>query len=144
MKFVTIYTDGSCLNNPGRGGWAGILIYNGKEKCISGAENNTTNNRMEITAVIKSLEILKESCEVEVYSDSSYVINTFMQNWIENWQKNNWKNANNKDVLNKDLWEQLYTLVNKHKVTFIKVKGHSDNVYNNRCDVMARESASKL
>ncbi len=144
MKLIEIYTDGSCLFNPGKGGWAGILMFNGKEKCISGAENNTTNNRMELTAVIKSLESLKEPCEVNLYSDSSYVINAFEQNWIDNWRKNNWRTSNKKDVLNKDLWEKLSNLVSIHNVHFIKVKGHSDNEYNNRCDVMARGEASKI
>ena len=119
-------------------------MFNGKEKCISGAENNTTNNRMELTAVIKSLEILKEPCEVNLYSDSSYVINAFEQNWIGNWRKNNWRTANKKDVLNKDLWEKLSNLVALHTVHFIKVKGHSDNEYNNRCDIMASSEASKI
>lgn len=144
MKLVDIYTDGSCLKNPGNGGWAGILMYNGVEKSISGAERNTTNNRMELTAVIKSLECLNEKCEVNLYSDSNYVVNAFLEGWINDWVANNWKNKSKKDLPNKDLWVSLYDLTKYHKVNFIKVKGHSDNEYNNKCDIMARESASKL
>ncbi|MGN1227345.1 MAG: ribonuclease HI [Christensenellales bacterium] len=144
MKSIEIYTDGSCLNNPGNGGWAGILMYNGTEKCICGAERNTTNNRMELMAVIKSIECLKEKCNVNIYSDSSYVINAFENGWLDKWEKNNWKTSTNKDVLNRDLWERLSALVKLHNVKFIKVKGHSDNIYNNRCDEMARGEASKL
>ena len=127
MKKVTVYTDGACSGNPGPGGWGAILMYNENKKEISGAEKETTNNIMEITAVLEALKILKEECEVKIYSDSAYVVNAFNQGWIYNWRKNNWKTANKEPVKNKELWEKLYELTQKHKVEFIKVKGHSDN-----------------
>lgn len=144
MKKVIIYTDGACSGNPGPGGYAGILIYNGKEKIISGGEENTTNNRMELTAVIKSLETLKEPCEVDLYTDSAYVSNAILQKWLTDWQLKNWKNSQKKAVLNKDLWEKLIKKLEEHKVNFIKVKGHSDNINNNRCDEIARNEILKL
>lgn len=137
MKEVTIYTDGACSGNPGPGGWGAILMYGDKSKEISGASENTTNNIMEITAVIEALKLLKVECDVKLYSDSAYVVNAFNQGWIYNWMKNNWKTANKEPVKNKELWEELYNLTKKHKVEFIKVKGHSDNEYNNRCDFLA-------
>ena len=144
MEKITIYTDGACSGNPGPGGWAAILIYNDKKKEISGGEKNTTNNIMEISAVLKGLESLKFPCEVDLYSDSAYVVNAFTQGWIYNWLKNDWKTADKNPVKNKDLWERLYILTKTHKVNFIKVKGHSDNEYNNRCDELARDAISKL
>ena len=144
MEKVTIYTDGACSGNPGNGGWAAVLMYNNQKKEISGGEKDTTNNIMEITAVIKGLEALKYPCEVDLYSDSAYVVNSFSQGWIYNWIKNDWKTADKKPVKNKELWEKLYNLTQIHKVNFIKVKGHSDNEYNNRCDKLAREAISKL
>lgn len=144
MEKVTIYTDGACSGNPGPGGWAAVLMYNGQKKEISGGQKDTTNNIMEITAVIKGLETLKFPCEVDLYSDSAYVVNCFSQGWIYNWIKNNWKTADKSPVKNKELWEKLYDLTKKHKVNFIKVKGHSDNEFNNRCDELAREAISKL
>lgn len=144
MKKVEIYTDGACSGNPGPGGYAGILFYNGKEKVVSGGEKTTTNNRMELTAVIKALEVLKEICEVNLYTDSAYVCNAITQNWLTDWQLNNWKNSQKKSVLNKDLWLQLIELITKHKVNFIKVKGHSDNINNNRCDEIARNEILKF
>ena len=144
MKKVTIYTDGACSGNPGPGGWGAILMYNGTSKEISGAEKDTTNNIMEITAVLEALKLLKEECEVQVYSDSAYVVNAFNQGWIENWRKNNWRTAGKDPVKNQPLWEELYTLTQKHKVEFIKVKGHADNEFNNRCDEMARDAINKL
>lgn len=143
-KEVTIYTDGACSGNPGPGGYAGILFYNDNKKVISGGELETTNNRMELTAVIKSLSALKEICEVDLYTDSAYVCNAITQDWITNWQLNNWKNSQKKQVLNKDLWLDLIALLEKHKVNFIKVKGHSDNKYNNECDEIARNEILKL
>lgn len=140
MKKVILYTDGACSGNPGVGGWGAVLMYNGHEKRISSAEKETTNNRMEITAVIKGLECLKEPCEVEVYSDSAYTVNAFVNGWIYNWQNNNWKKADNSPVLNVDLWQQLLQLTKIHKVKFIKVKGHADNEYNNVCDKLATEA----
>lgn len=144
MKFVKIYTDGACSGNPGPGGWGAILIYGDVKKEISGAKKDTTNNVMEITAVLEALKLLKEACEVEVYSDSAYVVNAFNQNWIENWQKNNWRTANKEPVKNKELWEELCALIQKHKVKFIKVKGHSDNELNNRCDFLATSAIDEL
>lgn len=144
MKKVTIYTDGACSGNPGPGGWGAILMYNGTSKEISGASKDTTNNIMEITAVLEALKLLKEECEVKVYSDSAYVVNAFNQGWIYNWKKNNWKTASKDPVKNKELWEELYSLVQKHKVEFIKVKGHSDNEYNNRCDFLATSAIKTI
>ena len=140
MEKVTIYTDGACSGNPGPGGWGTILIYKDVKKEISGEEKETTNNIMELTAVIKGLKMLKYPCEVELYSDSAYVVNAFNQGWIYSWSKNNWKTANKKDVKNKEIWQELYELTQIHKVQFIKVKGHSDNEYNNRCDELARNA----
>lgn len=144
MKKLDIYTDGACSGNPGPGGYGAVLIYNGIEKKISGGDKNTTNNRMELIAVIEALKTLKENCEVNLYTDSAYVCNAITQKWIENWQLNNWKNSQKKPVLNKDLWLELLELLSYHKVTFIKVKGHADNKYNNICDEIARNEISKL
>lgn len=137
MKTVDIYTDGACSGNPGAGGYCAILIYNGIEKVISGGEAETTNNRMELIAVIEGLSALKEPCKVNLYSDSQYVINAINENWLNDWQQASWKNASKKQVKNVDLWQRLLPLINKHEVNFIKVKGHSDNEYNNRCDKIA-------
>lgn len=144
MKKVTLYTDGACSGNPGKGGWGAILGFNGVEKEISGGERETTNNRMEVTAVIEGLKRLKEPCEVEVYSDSAYTVNAFEQGWIYSWKKSNWKKGDGKSVLNTDLWQELYDLTKIHKVTFIKVKGHADNEKNNRCDELARNAIKNL
>lgn len=140
MEKVTIYTDGACSGNPGPGGWGTILMYKDTKKEISGGSKDTTNNIMEITAVIEGLKLLKFPCEVDLYSDSAYVVNAFNQGWINNWRKNNWKTASKEPVKNRELWEELYELTNMHKVNFIKVKGHSDNEYNNRCDELARNA----
>ena len=144
MKKVDLYIDGACSGNPGLGGYCAILIYNGFEKVISGSEPDTTNNRMELFAVIKGLSALKEKCDVTVYSDSAYVIEAFNQDWIVSWMQNGWRTAAKKDVKNPDLWKMLVELTQNHKVTFIKVKGHSDNEYNNRCDKIAVEEYKKL
>ena len=144
MKKVTIYTDGACSGNPGPGGWGSILMFGDMKKEISGAVKETTNNIMEITAVIEALKCLKEECEVEVYSDSAYVVNAFNQGWITNWIKNYWRNASKEPVKNKELWQELIALTEKHKVTFIKVKGHSDNEFNNRCDELATGAIKTL
>lgn len=138
MDKVIIYTDGACSGNPGPGGWGAILMYQGNQKEISGGKSNTTNNVMELTAVIEALKILKYPCEVELYSDSAYVVNAFIQKWIDNWMKNNWRTSNKEPVKNQELWKELYDLTKIHKVKFIKVKGHSDNEFNNRCDELAR------
>lgn len=140
MEKVIIYTDGACSGNPGPGGWGAILMYHENKKEISGGEKNTTNNIMELTAVIEGLKALKFPCEVELYSDSAYVVNAFEQGWIYNWVKNNWKTAGKDSVKNQELWQELYELTKTHKVKFNKVKGHSDNEYNNRCDELARNA----
>ena len=137
MKTVDIYTDGACSGNPGMGGYCAILIYKGTERIVSGGEKDTTNNRMELVAVIEGLSALKEPCKVNLYSDSQYVINAINENWLNNWQDADWKNSSKKHVKNVDLWQRLIPLINKHRVNFIKVKGHSDNEYNNRCDKIA-------
>ena len=142
-KCVTLYTDGACSGNPGAGGWGAILIFNGHERELSGGEAQTTNNRMEFMAVIKGLEALKYPCEVEIYSDSAYTVNAFVNGWISSWEKNGWKKADRKAVLNTDLWERLLALTKVHDVTFKKVKGHADNEYNNRCDALARAAIPK-
>ncbi len=144
MKIVDIYTDGACSGNPGTGGYCAILIYNGREKIISGAQSDTTNNRMELLAVIKGLEALIEPCEVNLYSDSRYVVDAFNEKWIDSWINNGWKTASKKEVKNIDLWEELLRLNITHKINFIKVKGHSDNEYNNRCDKIAVEEYKKI
>jgi len=140
MEEVIIYTDGACSGNPGLGGWGTILMYQGHEKELSGGNKDTTNNIMEITAVIEGLKALKKPCKVQIYSDSAYVVNAFNQKWIYGWMKNGWKNASKEPVKNKELWQELYALTKKHEVTFIKVKGHADNEYNNRCDELARNA----
>ena len=137
MKKISIYTDGACKGNPGPGGWGAILCYNGKEKELSGFEAETTNNRMEITAVIKALEALKESCEVNLYTDSQYVCNAIDKGWAKKWQKNNWMRNKKESVKNPDLWKELYALCEKHKVTYNWVKGHAGHPENERCDTLA-------
>ena len=141
---VIIYTDGACSGNPGPGGWGAILMYKGAKKEISGGMKETTNNIMEITAVIEALKCLKVESDVQVYSDSAYTVNAFNQGWIYNWMKNGWKTSGKDPVKNKELWQELYALTKKHKVEFIKVKGHADNEFNNRCDEMARDAINKL
>ncbi len=145
-KNVTIYTDGACSGNPGPGGYAAILIYNGIEKEISGAEANTTNNRMEILAVLRALEMLKEPCNVTIYSDSAYVVNAIEKGWLNSWKKSNWIKSDKKQVKNIELWEEMLRFLEIHDIKFVKVKGHSDNEYNNRCDklaVLEREKIAK-
>lgn len=144
MEEVIIYTDGACSGNPGPGGWGSILMYKDNKKEISGGKKDTTNNVMELTAVIEALRLLKFKCKVSVYSDSAYVVNAFNQKWIYGWMKNGWKNASKEPVKNKELWQELYDLTKVHEVNFVKVKGHSDNEYNNRCDEMARNAITNL
>ena len=143
-KTVALYTDGACSGNPGIGGYAGILIYGDVKKEYSGADAQTTNNRMEVIAVIEGLKRLKYPCNVDVYSDSAYTVNAFLNGWIYAWRKNGWKKADGKAVLNTDLWEELYTLTQTHSVTFHKVAGHADNELNNRCDELARGAIVEL
>ena len=126
MDEVTIYTDGACSGNPGSGGWGAILMLGENRKEISGGSENTTNNIMELTAVIEALKILKRPCKVNVYSDSAYVVNAFLQKWIYGWMKKGWKTASGDPVKNKELWQELYSLTKTHDVTFNKVKGHAD------------------
>lgn len=138
MKKIEIYTDGACSGNPGIGGWGAILIYNNKKKEINDGEIYTTNNKMELTAVIESLKLLKEKCEVDLYTDSKYVKNGITE-WIFSWKKNNWKNSKKEEVKNKELWQELDNLVQKHKINWFWVKGHAENEFNNRADELARE-----
>lgn len=143
MKNIEIYTDGACSGNPGPGGYGIVLKYNNIEKEYSGYEANTTNNRMELTAVIEALKLLKEPCNVTLYSDSAYTLNAFLLGWIDSWILNNWKTAGKKPVLNVDLWQELLELTKKHNITWVKVKGHSDNELNNLCDKLARTEIEK-
>ncbi|MBQ5515006.1 MAG: ribonuclease HI [Oscillospiraceae bacterium] len=143
MKTVTLYTDGACSGNPGPGGWAAILCYGKAVKELSGGEAETTNNRMELTAVIESLNALKRPCEVELYTDSQYVANAINLGWLENWKKRGWKRKDGK-LLNPELWQKLDSLLETHKVTFHWVKGHADNEYNNRCDALAVKERDKF
>lgn len=138
MKQVTLFTDGACSGNPGPGGWGAVLIFKEHIREISGGEPETTNNRMELTAVIEGLERLKFPCKVDVYSDSSYTVDGFSKGWVYQWEKSGWKKSDKKPVLNVDLWTRLLALSRLHEVEFHKVKGHSDNEWNNRCDELAR------
>lgn len=140
---VTIYTDGACSGNPGAGGWGAVLFHGDYRKEFSGFEANTTNNRMEITAVIKALEMLKASCNVELYSDSAYVVNAIEKGWLENWKNSAWIGSDKKQVKNIDLWQRLDELMHMHSVNFHKVKGHADNEFNNRCDQLATGEIAK-
>ncbi|TIH14918.1 ribonuclease HI [Marinifilum sp. JC120] len=140
-KKMTIYTDGSCLGNPGKGGYGAVLLFNEHRKELAQGYKRTTNNRMEMRAVIAALTELKEPCEIILYTDSQYVKNAFTKKWIDNWQKNGWKTAAKKPVKNKDLWLQFIPLLEKHDVTFRWVKGHSGDPENERCDDLARNAA---
>lgn len=144
MKTVTIYTDGACSGNPGPGGWGAILCYQGAEKELSGGEARTTNNRMELTGVIRALEALKEPCAVELWSDSKYVIDALAKGWAVSWKKRGWIKSDKKPALNPDLWERLLALTEKHEMHYHWVKGHADNEYNNRCDRMAVEQRDRF
>ena len=144
MEEITVYTDGGCSGNPGPGGWAAVLICENNKKEIFGGKKNTTNNIMELTAIIEGLRALKTECEVEIFSDSAYCVNAFNQNWIFGWIKKNWKTSSGEPVKNKELWQELYSLTKKHKVKFNKVKGHSNVELNNRCDELARNAIKEL
>ena len=137
MKKIDIYTDGACSGNPGKGGWGAVLVYNGVEKELSGGEDNTTNNRMELTAVISALNALKEPCEVTLTTDSKYVCDAVEKGWVYGWKKNGWKKADKKPALNVDPWEKLLPLLERHRVSFVWVKGHNGHPYNERCDALA-------
>lgn len=143
MKKVLIYTDGACSGNPGEGGWGAILRYGEREKEFSGYEAETTNNRMELKAAIEGLKALKEPCDVELYSDSAYLINAFERNWLDNWKANGWKTKSKEEVKNIELWKELNFLCSIHNISWIKVKGHSDNEYNNHCDKLATGEIKK-
>ena len=144
MKQVEIYTDGACSGNPGRGGWGTILVYRGKEKVMSGFEENTTNNRMELTGVITALEALKEPCIVELWSDSKYVIDGLEKGWAKGWKARGWIKSDKKPALNPDLWDRLLALTDKHTMHYHWVKGHAENPYNNRCDELAVTESKKF
>ena len=137
MKQVTIYTDGACSGNPGPGGWGAILVYAGHEKELSGGERETTNNRMELTAVIEALSALREPCEVTLTSDSKYVIDALVLGWAEGWRARGWRKADKSPALNADLWARLLDLVRIHRMTYVWVKGHAGHPYNERCDRLA-------
>ena len=141
MTETIVYTDGSCLGNPGKGGWAAVIIKNNQEEIIFGSEKNSTNNRMELTAAINALLKIKESEKIKIYTDSKY-LKDGIEKWINNWKNNNWKNANKKDVKNKDLWTKLDSLINKKQISWEWVKAHSINEYNNKVDIIARKAAS--
>lgn len=143
MKRVEIFTDGACSGNPGPGGWGAILRYNGKEKELSGGERETTNNRMELTAVIEAVKALKEPCEAVITSDSSYVCKAFLEGWIFNWIKKGWKKSSNKEIPNTDLWKELLTVLKPHKYSFVWVRGHNGHPENERCDKLATAFAAK-
>ena len=143
MKKVFLYTDGACSGNPGPGGWCAILRYNGYEKTISGSAPETTNNRMELTAVIEGLRALKQSCIVEVITDSKYVCDAINQKWLQSWMRKNWKKADNKPVLNQDLWQALSDLLSQHDVSFTWIKGHAGHPENERCDAVAVQEYQK-
>jgi ribonuclease HI len=145
MKAVTIYTDGACSGNPGPGGWGAVLLYKDQEREVYGGESQTTNQRMELQAVIGALSSLKVTdWDVTIYSDSAYVVNAFKQKWIDNWQKNGWKNSKKEAVANQDLWKELLILTGKNRVMMEKVKGHSGDMYNERCDELARQAIKEL
>ncbi len=144
MKTVTIYTDGACSGNPGPGGWGAILMYGRFKKELSGGEAETTNNRMELTAVISALEALKEPCRVELWSDSKYVLDALSLGWAASWRARGWRRADKKPALNPDLWARLLTLVEAHDVHYHWVKGHGENEFNNRCDQLAVQESQKF
>lgn len=144
MKHIDIYTDGSCRCNPGPGGWGAILVYKGIEKELCGGEPNTTNNRMELTAVIKALQALKESCEITLTSDSKYVLDAITNGWAESWRAKGWRKADKSPALNPDLWETLLNEIKKHQITYVWVKGHAGHPYNERCDEMAQHESGKF
>lgn len=140
MKQVTIYTDGACSRNPGPGGWGAVLLYRQQRRELSGGVPETTNNRMELTGAIEALKALKEPCRVDLYTDSAYLCNAFNQGWLDTWLRNGWRTSQKQPVENRDLWEELLTLCERHQVRWHKVKGHADNIHNNRCDELARKA----
>jgi ribonuclease HI len=143
MKEVSLYTDGACRGNPGRGGWGAILVYKSVEKVMSGGERETTNNRMELTAAIEGLAVLKEPCRVTLYSDSKYLVDTFNEGWIDSWRRAGWRRGR-EELKNADLWMRLYELVHSHSVKFVWVRGHDGHSYNERCDKLATDYADSF
>ncbi len=144
MKTVNIYTDGACRGNPGKGGWGAILEYKGKRREMSGGERETTNNRMELTAVIEALSALKEPCEVNLYSDSKYVIDGLSKGWAASWKNNGWKKSDKSPALNPELWDKLLSLAEYHKLNYNWIKGHDGHPENERCDTLATTEADKF
>lgn len=143
MKEVQLYTDGACRGNPGRGGWGAILVYGKYEKEMSGGERETTNNRMELLAAISGLEALKEPCAVTLYSDSKYVVDAFLEGWVDSWRAHGWKRGKD-ELKNPDLWQRLFDLTQRHEVKFVWVKGHDGHAYNERCDALATSFADSF
>lgn len=143
MKEVIAYTDGACSGNPGPGGWAALLLYNGHEREITGSARETTNNRMELTAALRALQALREPCYVRLHTDSAYLARAFNEGWIENWKENGWKTSSKKPVKNKDLWKRILKAMANHKVDWVKVKGHADDPLNIRADELAVEAMEK-
>lgn len=143
MKTVYLYTDGSCLSNPGPGGWCAILVYGDHEKMISGGESETTNNRMELTAILKGLQALKEPCEVVLTSDSKYALDSLENGWALKWKQNGWKKSKKENALNPDLWDKILCEIEKHSMKYLWVKGHAGHSYNERCDTEAQAQASR-
>lgn len=144
LPTVILYTDGACSGNPGPGGWGALLLWNGKEKEMSGGAPDTTNNRMEMTAVIEGLKALRKPCHIKIHSDSALIVNTFKKGWIQNWIKKGWKKSDKKPVENRDLWEAMLNVMKQHKVEWIKVKGHADDMLNNRVDRIAVNACKKF
>lgn len=144
MKVVQLYTDGACKGNPGPGGYGAILRFGSREKELSGGEISTTNNRMELMAAIVGLEALTEPCEVTLYSDSKYLVDSVTKRWVYSWRKNGWKKADKKPALNVDLWERLLIMLEKHRVAFVWIRGHDGHEFNERCDQLAVAEAEKL
>ena len=144
MKKIELYTDGACRGNPGNGGWGAILVYQGKEKELSGGEEITTNNRMELMAAIAGMEALKEPCQITLTSDSKYLTDAINKGWLASWKKNGWRKADKSAVLNVELWQKIDELINIHNVEFVWVRGHAGHPYNERCDVLATEYADRF
>jgi ribonuclease HI len=144
MKHVDVYTDGACRGNPGKGGWGAVLVYKGVEKELSGGERMTTNNRMELSAVIAALSALREPCEITLTSDSKYVVDAVTKGWAQSWKAKGWKKADKSPALNADLWDKLLALLDYHTVTFVWVKGHAGHPYNERCDALATAFADSF
>lgn len=141
---VILYTDGACSGNPGPGGWGALLLWKGKEREMTGGAHDTTNNRMEMMAVIEGLKALKRPCHVKIHSDSALIVNTFKKGWIKSWQQRGWKKSNKKLVENRDLWEKMLKAMEPHTIEWIKVKGHADNQLNNRVDRLAVQASQKF